>query len=61
MNNPKGVHVWTYHTNSLSGLNKIEMVVDEETTLDEMVTNFQTYLNASGFSFDGTLDFVFNE
>ena len=56
----KGYHTWTYTTEKGAGLQEVEFRVDEETTLDGMLECFQSYLRATGFSFDGDID-VFDE
>jgi len=57
----KGYHTWTYTTEKGTGLQEVEFRVDEETTLDEIVEHFESYLKAVGFSFEGHLDFVYDE
>jgi hypothetical protein len=59
----KGYHTWTYVANKKfgGGLDNIEFRIDEEVSLDEIVEHFESYLKAVGFSFEGHLDFVYDE
>jgi hypothetical protein len=42
-------------------VNRIEMEIDSEASLDEMLTAYREFLLASGYSVDGELDVVNDE
>lgn len=46
---------------SYTGINKIEFTVNDEATLDELLEAFEKFALASGYHFNGRLDFVQDE
>ena len=44
-----------------TAVNRIEMEIDSEASLDEMLSAYREFLFASGYSFDGILDVVNDE
>jgi hypothetical protein len=41
--------------------NRIEFTLPPDSTLTEVVESFEAFLKASGYHFDGVLDFVIDE
>jgi hypothetical protein len=44
-----------------TGINRVEIMVQDEATLDELLEAFEKFAFASGYSFNGSLDFVQDE
>ena len=44
-----------------TGINRVEIMVQDEATLDELLEAFEKFALASGYSFKGNLDFVQDE
>lgn len=44
-----------------TGINRIEFIVEDEASLEELLEAFEKFALASGYSFEGNLDFVQDE
>ena len=53
-------HYYSHQFDDLAH-NKVTFDVAEDASLDQMLDAFEHFLKASGFSFDGQLDFVKDE